>query len=143
MTRAELIAALEKAEGPSRELDYSIRQLVGAIMPLDVAAGKNDGCWVRRIGDELIDIGSHIESGSTSRDMYLPRYTGSLDAARMLLPEGATWTVFELDPPEPSKPYGALVGRRPSYGPLAVRRFRGDGATPALALCIPALKARE
>ena len=101
MTRADLIAALEKAEGPSRELDAEIRKHVP--------------------GD------------------YLPAFTASLDAALTLVPEGLAWRV------EPATPgytdwgkyrAGVTTWEKPYDLP-------SYGATPAIALCIAALKARE
>ena len=134
MTLTDLIAALERAEGPSRELDYEIRKCLGYVdMPLDVAFGRNDGNWARRVGDQIVSIGSHQDSGSTTRDLYLPRYTASLDAALSLVLDGAT---VEL----------AWGGGSPHCYADINQGFsgyvHGIGKTPALALCIAALKAR-
>lgn len=58
-------------------------------------------------------------------ELTVPRYTTSLDAALTLV-DGDRWTVY-------SGPARAVVGLHDGH----------NGATPALALCIAALKARR
>lgn len=131
----DLIARLEAASEGSRELDDAIAKSIGSrIIPLDVAFGRNDGCWVRRVGDQLIGIGSHNDHGTSSTDFYLPRYTTSIDAALPLVPAG----------------YGYVGLQRFSDGWYAQvaqssTSFRHEGTQKpaALALCIAALKARS
>lgn len=124
MDRADLIAALEKAEGPSRKLDALIHQ---SVAPALADAIPDDDGW--------------LVGGNHAQPTKAPAYTASLDAALTLVPEGMVWTVFTCDPPETDALFGALVGQRPSYGPLSMNRYRGSAATPALALCIAALRA--
>ena len=98
MTRADLIAALEKAEGPSRELDAEIRKHVP--------------------GD------------------YLPAFTASLDAALTLVPDRRAWEIKSTYWSADKRPAACVVR------PDGVRRY-GLGATPAIALCIAALRAMD
>lgn len=93
MTLPELIAALERAEGPSRALDDAIEML------------RPD----------------HMRE-------HHRRYTASIDAALSLVPEGHEWV---LD----SQGLAAILfANRASHAAHA--------KTPAIALCIAALKAR-
>lgn len=115
MTKDELIAALAKATGPSQELDA------------EIALAINPGGRVRPNSRAL-----ETADGYTHLVQY---YTASIDAALALAPEGYAvqggryhdgrgwWHIYE-------QPEGAT------------RAWAGNGATPALALCIAALKAR-
>lgn len=65
-----------------------------------------------------------------------PRYTASLDAAASLVPDGAFWIVSR----------SSYETRRYVEIPTAaavVGSIRSDAATPALALCAAALRARQ
>jgi hypothetical protein len=62
----------------------------------------------------------------------IPYYTTSLDAALTLVPEGAIWTISCGDG-EPGFAFIDTGGRIEEH----------DAATPALALCIAALRARS
>jgi hypothetical protein len=107
MTREELIAALEAATGPSRELDAAIfSHLYGWSYPL-VGAAVHD----------------FRENGAA--------YTASIDAALTLVPDGCEaviWTAGGADV------FPATPGLR-AYDAT-------HAATPAIALCIAALRAR-
>lgn len=129
-----MIARLEAATGGSRELDAGIHEHLG----------KQDRPQHWRIHADL------------------PLYTTSLDCALSLVPEGWQWeiannaiergldrclppndTVRELGPfaalqmPQPDDVLGGLDW----FGPIMVSAAKG--ATPALALCVAALKARS
>lgn len=67
MTRDELIAAMEKASGPSRELDWGIHE------------------WVWGVAAPRMER------------MEPPSYTASIDAALTLVPEGYDWMVFSVN----------------------------------------------
>jgi hypothetical protein len=107
---SDLIARVEAASGPDRELDLAIAE----------AAGVKHGhtcddngiihpCW----GNVL-------------------RYSASLDAAVSLVPGGMAWTVLAISGAEPA-----------THSPSAVvSRYHALAATPALALCAAALRAR-
>ena len=102
MTTAELIEKLERAEGPSRELDWAISDVL--------------------FGQRL--------------DASIPPYTASIDAALMLVPEGVLWSAEAWDT---NRVYPAHV--RASAWVLGA--LRSYAATPAIALCITALRAKE
>ncbi|WP_311270337.1 hypothetical protein [Sphingobium sp. WCS2017Hpa-17] len=62
----------------------------------------------------------------------LPRYSGSIDAAITLVPEGASWSMTS-----------ALEDEQPCATVLTMESTEhGLAATPALALCAAALRAR-
>ena len=117
MTIEELIAALERAEGPSRELELRIARDVLDSEPLGHAAG---------LPDDLLLF--QPEYGPW------PHYTASIDAALWLVPKGVGWGVKKQQNGE----FAWCDGDIARAGNVAVR----GGATPAIALCIAALKAR-
>lgn len=115
----ELIERLEKATGPDRELDGLIFKVLAG-KPGDEWYLFDDGVWCRRCRED-----------STAFDT--PRvYTGSIDAALTLVPPDFDWCAGTDD----DVPVAALT--RPHEGPWTWN----NAATPAIALCIAALKAR-
>lgn len=60
---------------------------------------------------------------------YVPAYTESIDAALTLVPEGSAWTLMRHD--------NALY-----YAECGPDSWQSNAPTPALAICIAALKAR-
>ena len=102
MTLDELIAALEKATGPSIYLSW-------------VIAGS-----------------PKFEDGTAN--LNVPHCTGSLDTALTLVPEGMFWSVDSSG--------SAFVCDLDSEKQRGSVRT-GDAATPAIAICIAALKARK
>lgn len=104
----DLIAQLEQAEGPSRELDKAIARHLGW-------TPNTEGRW-------------HRTAAISDRSIDLPRFTSSLDAALTLIPPGARWVLYSDG--------HAYVG--PDNEPTA----EWCGYTPALALCVAALRAR-
>lgn len=129
MTTAELIEKLERADGPSRELDAEIAQTLS--LPWDYAAD-----W-----------------GPRGRDIQVAhRYTASIDAALTLVPEGwriAGFVEYGHGMKWKGRIYCALVPSDLSHLPRtyaahSAAAVRCDhAATPAIALCIAALKAKE
>lgn len=112
----DLIARLENATGPDRSIDDAIFEL---------AHGRKRGR-------------STFEQYEPSE--RLPEYTGSIDAALTLVPEGYTWIAGDggIMAGEPNDlRYGAIVFTEP--GP---EQEAASGSNPAIALCIAALKAR-
>ena len=119
-----LLTRLESAEVGNRKLDFAI----GCELGIDGCVQLDDGTW------------DHILPGTW------PAYTTSLDAALTLVPEGAVWHVMT--------DYGGLNRAKigPKGRPSASVYDAGevdhptfiqeDAATPALALCIAALRAR-
>lgn len=81
-------------------------------------------------------------SGSSVLPHALP-YTASLDAAMTLVPEGWGWLVSQ--PNEKAIASGLLKERTPVLGEVQYgceQRYAVAAATPALALCAAALRAR-
>lgn len=117
MTLAELIEALEKATGPSRELDAEIMLVT-----------EWSEVWVTDTitGPEYIWQRGGIRTGSPGR------FTDSIDAARTLVPEGMCWN---LDSVGVAYVHKAGVKAIHHYG----EHF--DHCLP-IALVIAALKAR-
>jgi hypothetical protein len=110
MTHNELAARIERAEGPDRALDLEIARLQDAVV-------------MRRNDDD------------TANEEYTHwRYTGSLDAAMQLVPEGYNFSVDRIDG------RGGAVVNPSSFSSTAAI---ADAATPALALCAAALRARS
>ncbi len=112
----QLIAELEAAPEGSRKLD-------GPLFRLHIMPGtdweKNKGLW--------------WPCETTFCERYEVRpYTTSLDAAMTLVPEGLCWEV------EAGPKIGAVACVGTRYGPM-----EGTGTTPALTLCIAALRARQ
>lgn len=118
MTRDELIAALEAATGPSRELDEAIAAFnAGAtreVQPSGRVAFHKNGFWVS-IGE-------------------VSPYTSSIDAALSLVPEGYHWAVSWG---------GAHLWLHIEDMPISESSRLAQHKFPAIALCIAALKARS
>lgn len=137
MTLSELIAALEAADGPSRGLDAEIFcELTGRIVHAALPVGYT-----------MVDYGDVRRNELAAKAPYIsnkrgpaPRYTSSIDAAVTLVPEGEEWAVICSR---------HKVGREGFLTNVAwvgleqIDTAEPQGATPALALCIAALKARE
>lgn len=122
MTREQLIAALEAATGPSRELDVAI---VYALYP---------------------DIGPYAAHCAGDPPIFwfdpyykqeCPLFTASIDAALSLVPEG--WRVYALQQfTVDTAKWACGLDMRYGPGQVLVR----EAPSPAIALCIAALKAR-
>lgn len=108
----ELIARIESATGPDRELDCRI------------------WCAVER---QNFDVCRQVVPNFG--EWLAPSYTASIDAALSLVPDGHQWSLSECAMPDR---YYAGLGSRKASG----RSFVAQAATPALALCAAALKAR-
>lgn len=117
MNTAELIAKLKAADEGSRDLDAQVCEVVHSSLIADCQPDleKGHGHWI------------HPTAGPT----YAMDYTTSIDAALQLLAPGSYWTVKDDG--------SAFVGHRESDHD----GHTAHAATPALALCIAALLARE
>jgi hypothetical protein len=117
----DLIERLGKAEGPDRELDG------------DIFAAAGGAAWEEayRLAQEPCGC-PHDVAVRDAKSRYSPRYTASLDAALSLVPEGWIWDVASTGCAW-TMPEGALGWHVSISGPRS----------PALALCIVALKARD
>ncbi len=139
----ELIAELEKATGPSREIDAQIWLFAtpGATRRTSHVVSST-GAWEPYDIDETRD--------ETGRLIIVPSYTRSLDAAVALVNRvlpGFGWDVASntshikacLNPE-----FGKPIGKHPHWAAVSdtsSKKFE-DGATPALALCIATLRAK-
>lgn len=128
----ELIERLGKATGPGRELDLAIQAWLDPEAPILFGAGTKKAKWgsYRDIpsaeGQDIPNLISVINP---------PSYSESIDAALTLKPEGWSFTLV-----------GGTAGVSHSFATvsLSVPSFEkpSRGATPAIALCIAALRAR-
>lgn len=136
MTLDDLIALLEKAEGPCRKLDAEIA--VALRIP---PSGSHNNEWARknfpvwRAGDGKV-VCIH-DDGSSGPFWVVLEHTSSIDAALTLVPEGWRWAV-NYDP-DRGPQYAAAVKRSGDDWPRVFDMAR----SPAIALCVAALKARK
>ena len=122
---ADLIARLESATEGSRELDAQIECSVRGWQLLEISS---TGAYSFRHKEKDFNY----PSGA-------PCYTESLDAALTLVP--AIWRVYNIKEAyiyPPNKWFACLERRREHRESMI-----GKAPTPALALCIAALKARN
>ena len=122
MTITELITALEKATGPSRELDCFIALAAGrarGVALRDMQTGPTDSqkSWM---------ASSVVQKGAW---FHPERYTASIDAALTLVPEGWEWEL--------------AWNNNMAYATFGIAPIEGESPSLAIALCIAALKARE
>ena len=83
MTSFIALAQRVEREEPSRALDVEICDAIfGRLILLN---HLRHGAWLRKIGDEWVEIGEHAESGTSTADRCVPRFTSSIDAAAMLM----------------------------------------------------------
>jgi hypothetical protein len=108
-----IIARVKAATGPDRELDLATARAVGA---LGHAAGLPDSAF---IGDHLPACG-------------FMHYTASLDAALALVPAGFGWSIGS----DGMVWVGAATGLQDGL------TSEEEAATPALALCLAAIRAQ-
>jgi len=131
VTREELIARLEAATGPSRELDAQIA----------ITCGKAPAVAFRPCVS--LDPGTF---GIGAYEIWVaPSYTASIDAALTLVPEG--WAIERLSHwPDIGASVELWEVTYRNGKPWHTSRDRKvevrDVATPAIALCIAALRAR-
>jgi hypothetical protein len=136
MTTDELIAALERAEGPSHELDCAIAVVSGQYVR--EKRGRDRQEWF------YATFTSHYRKSTSAYSGYdrIPCFTSSIDAARTLVPEGC-WADIDC---EPGDVVASIFTRieDPPHGWLKDRVAHVEGkTTPALALCLAALRARS
>lgn len=130
MTTAELIERLERAEAPSRELDAEI----AALVHVD-ADGLDFEAFPEPSGKVTIYFPSKVKQAYAA-----PRYTASMDAALTLVPVGWEWSLYSAQ--SGFRPQAQLeteaMRHREGFEPVSA-----FGATPAIALCIAALRVKE
>ena len=109
MSRDDLIARLEAATGPCRELDAAIAEAIGHTVKYDKDHPRDTTPYYQPVPDYSWQP--------------VPTYSASIDAALTLVPEGCGFVVMGK---------AAKIGRKVATAP-----------TPALAICIAALRARK
>lgn len=112
-----LIERIEKSEGADRELDHAIYEALGKPVVRMASASTH--------GTDLVN--------------WAPFYSASLDAAVTLVPEGWSFEVRSSGTGDPGQASVWNPMRAPGHEEYRVSNF----ATPALALCAAALKARN
>lgn len=120
-----LLAKLAAAYGGDRDLDAAIA--VAVTQPIHTA---DDSIYarLRDPGHDASHPGHYfLKSRSGAQAATAPFYTSNLDAALTLVPEGAGWNVN---------------GNAPLFY-ASVKGHTSKAPTPALALCIAALMARQ
>ena len=142
----DLIARLEKATGPDRELDAAINAAVLRGWPIEF---RNDRAWAffHHADDDEARWHYMFEAESATCAVGYPRCTASIDAALALLPDGMFWSIEQAGPyadGRPSNPRARLWALvQTDFGPGAGLRQDVTGKTPAIAIAIAALKARK
>lgn len=113
MNKTELLALaerVEQADGPNYALEQDIAEAVWRVK------------WNK----------------ARPKDIRVPNYTASIDAALTLVPESMVW---HLDSAGPNYNAGAAIGTVPASDELMVEAFQAEAKTPALALTAAALRA--
>ena len=119
MSRDDLIARLKAATGPDRELDAR----------LCIALGLSRD-------NVMVGVGGWCINSETNPNPYKsPAYTASIDAALTLVPEGWLWRIMPSD-------FDGWLAEVWTDDTLDCE-FGVRAKTPALAICIAALRARE
>ena len=136
MTQAlsALLANLEAATGPSRELDAAIAVAIFRAAPgMDLRA---------EAAGEDCEAGTYWLVGPSWRSLTTSqRYSESLDAAMTLVPEGWHWTLSHNGEGRPGEHwYAASMCDAERVTKLAVEEQLA--LTPALALVIASIRAR-
>jgi len=122
----DIIERLEKAEGPSRELDAEIWERLGLVDE------KHCARWRAMDGRKDLTRERFVRA-------WAPEFTESLDAALTLVPEGWSWKLVH----EPHDGLYRVVMRQAPRLEIVALAYVVTKATPALALCLAALKARQ
>lgn len=136
---SDLIARLEKATGPDRELDIFIGNTTRVVWN-----GLNQKEIDYLIG-EIPNEKGWKASGARGHLEICPRFTASLDAALTLVPEGWAWAIHQYH--DCSGPHADAVATvsRVTWGASEENFFGKETARHpivAIALCISALKVR-
>ncbi len=131
-TMKDLIARIEAASGPDRKLDAEIALMGKCPNWRELAPWKKTNGWAKP-GDPQ-DAWSCLQYDSGGNSLPYPAFTGSLNDALSLVPEGMR---CRLDILEDGR------GAAWVYAPGDIAdTWAEKRATPALAICTAALKAR-
>lgn len=122
-----IIDKLKLAKFPSRELDSDIALLFPDKFVRSGDENHHNG-WVTAVRD-----------GQPVKTAQAPAYTGSLDAASVLIPEGLYWIVGYGKTREDEPLGGASIAKPDdTLNPIG----EAEAPTVPLAMCIAALEAR-
>jgi len=130
-----LIERVEAASGPDRELDLAI--MVALDLRPDWLRKSTGELWVDASGRNPVvrwadqSVGRSVGNPNVDDG---PKFTASLDAAMTLVPDDCTWLRLS--------PATMTVSRPDPNEKRWAKHFDARAATPALALCAAALKAR-
>ena len=130
----ELAERVEKLVRPSEGSDALIRCALFGPGEAYVKQSPINGAWCIYHGVDRSGA-PKLWEGKAPRG----KFTGSIDAALSLVPEGMLWGLANVSVREPRPIYGrasATVGHENDATPPV------EAATPALALCAAALRAR-
>jgi hypothetical protein len=142
----ELTSELEKAEGPSRWLDGLIAVEIGFMVPhfdIDPSSAKFrywDQCGGHWVPVNRAKYGADWRKCGCQTDDHFCEpfaYTRSIDAALTLVPENGSWTVSGWQGVDGKHHARARLDDHEDQ--LETRMV----ATPAIAICIAAMKARK
>jgi len=122
--REQLAARIEAAGGPDRELDTLID--IFGMSTSDNASIREMAEHYKALPDGQIEVQGNV------LDWHGLHYTASLDAAMMLVPEGHLWHVSG------GLNWGYVTIES---GDDRIEDFKGNAATPALALSAAAIRA--
>lgn len=94
---------------------------------------------VRAVDSEISKAVRGYAFDTELRELYGPHYTASIDAAMTLVPEGLPWSLNYPANDDGSRSCHGI----PTKPTADVCGILGHAATPAIALCLAALKARN
>lgn len=124
MTEAEklkdLIARLEAADGPDREIDAAISYSL--LADPSKCMFPDQKRWV---------------AAAVEQRWNVPRFTASLDAALTLMPKGALWSIVSME-----TVLCRIIPARPGGGYLGASEIVAHAWEPELATCAAALRVR-
>jgi hypothetical protein len=122
---------IEQAEGPSSELDWLIAEYLGEVPEHTIREIGFDYVWYRKASEWTLWRAKDSEGRSVETWTPKPR-TSSIDAALTLVGEGWGWSIYHNGEAAVHRPIG---GKHIALDAVA--------ATPAMALCAAALRAKE
>lgn len=131
----DLLSRLSAATGPSRELDADLWEHFGMVDE------RHCRHWCSM--DGRTDL---------TREMFIrtwaPEYTQSIDAALTLVPKGWDWNLSSANIAIICRDYNddyskVFWSQKPNEKRIGFEKAKGTVATPAIALVIACLKAKE
>ncbi len=146
MTREELIAALEAADGPSRELDATIAKDAGWHRVEPRHAKRSGGAWIAP--EDFLGVmsnGAPILDSLHGTDMHkdVPRYTSSIDAALTLARDNWRVSMKQLWNGSSKREWSVTVNIYSAPPRYWVGDANGLKPNAAHAICIAVMRAME